>query len=534
MFRIVILIIVASFFAACSSTIVPNHKGLTKSFREPYMLDSAFYKETVRHKVIEAATLRMKNQFANAVVELQELYLYEKEPAIAYSISQNLLSLKKVDLAKYYIEQALDADSAFVPAYELLIDIYLAQRDVNNAVEVITFLQQIDYKVERDFDLAFAYEFTNPIKAVDTYEKLYEKFPEERLYNRLINLYDKTGQPNKKIYLLKDKFLSNPKNTDITKQLFSYWIKHGDINEVLTFAFDNEDKIESKDLVLIYGASSQSILDGADCNPNILDTLLSKFDIRYADDWQLYLQGFYLAANNSLENQEKQFLALIERFSDKKQDVFLELAVFFQTKNRYIDAENLLKHYYTNFSDDFRYPFLLGMNSFYQTKDTEALSWLNKAIKINSKSADVWVNIGIIYDRNKKLDSAALAYKSALEINPKHAMANNNYAYSLASSNTKLRDALEMVQISLQQEPKNSAFLDTYGWILFKLGKHEIALEQTIKAIDAGGAGAEVYEHLGDIYKEIGKIDDAKRAYEVGLKIYPNNAELIQKLKKVS
>lgn len=332
MYRIFIIILFAVIMAACSSTIVPNHKGLTSSFRSPYMLDSAFFKEGVRHKVIKAATLRMKEKYAEAVIELQELYLFEKDPAIAYSISQNLLSLQKTELAMHYIGKALDADSAFVPAYELLSQIHLAQRNIVRAIEVLNFLQDIDYKTERDFDLAYAYEFTNPNKAIEKYESLYQKFPEERLFDRLIMLYDKAGQSDKKISLLKDRFLKDPTDRELTKQLFSYWIKKGDINEILSFSFKHENSIDTEDLVLIYGASGQKILDGAECNPNILDTLLSKFDIRFTNDWQLYLQGFYISVLNNMEAEEKQFLAMIERFSDKKQDVFLEIAVFFRQK----------------------------------------------------------------------------------------------------------------------------------------------------------------------------------------------------------
>jgi Tfp pilus assembly protein PilF len=176
----------------------------------------------------------------------------------------------------------------------------------------------------------------------------------------------------------------------------------------------------------------------------------------------------------------------------------------------------------------------LGLNYLYQDNDTKALENMYEAIAIDSNSADVWVNIGIIYDRLNDVDSAEFAYKRALSINNMHALANNNYAYSLASAGKELRKALEMVQTALQSEPNNSAYLDTYGWVLFKLGKKELAIEQILKSIEIGGAGPEVYEHLGDIYKEIGKMDDAIRAYKDGLSNYPNNDLLKTKLEEIS
>ncbi len=535
MLRIFIIFVFSIFVVSCSTSFVPNYKGLTSNTREPYALDSSFYKENIRHKVITAANYRIKKQYAEAAVELQEIYLFDKEPAIAYSIASNMISLNKIELAKYYIEEALSKDSSFIPAYELLSEAYLAERKLSKAIEIINFVQSIDYKIEREFDLAYAYEFINPNKSIEKYEFLYKKYPESRIEDRLLFLYDKTNQTDKKLNILKTKFLANPSNPEATKVLFSFWISKGDVNEALTFVFQHENQINNDDLVLIYGASSQKILSGGKkCNPNILDTLLSKFDIRFTNDWQIYIQGFYLASEHQRNEYEKQFLAMIERFSDKKQDVFLEIAIFFQKKNRYIDAENLLKHYYTSFSDDFRYPFLLGLNYIYQKKDNHAIGWLFKALDINSNSADIWVNIGIIYDRENKADSAEFAYKNALGIDINHALANNNYAYSLATLGKDLRKALEMSQIAIQKEPSNSAYLDTYGWVLFKLKQYDTAIENILKSIKVGGAGPEVYEHLGDIYKDIGKIDDAKRAYEVGVKLYPTNAELLKKLKKVS
>ena len=68
------------------------------------------------------------------------------------------------------------------------------------------------------------------------------------------------------------------------------------------------------------------------------------------------------------------------------------------------------------------------------------------------------------------------------------------------------------------RSPKNAAYLDTYGWILFKLGKHDEALTYIQHSIELEDTNVVVLEHLGDVLMRVNRKTDAiefyRKAYE--------------------
>lgn len=77
----------------------------------------------------------------------------------------------------------------------------------------------------------------------------------------------------------------------------------------------------------------------------------------------------------------------------------------------------------------------------------------------------------------------------------------NNLAYMLAQSDQRLVDALAYAKTAVEQSPDVAGHQDTYGYVLYKNGRHAEAAEALAAAIqqyEAGGAvPVDVYEHLG-------------------------------------
>ncbi|MFM1930864.1 MAG: hypothetical protein RL226_167, partial [Bacteroidota bacterium] len=94
----------------------------------------------------------------------------------------------------------------------------------------------------------------------------------------------------------------------------------------------------------------------------------------------------------------------------------------------------------------------------------------------------------------------------------------NNYAYYLALRGDKLNRAEELSKKSLEMKPESASFQDTYGWILFRLGRYDEARQFIERAISTGGSDAVVLEHLGDVYFHLGDIDNALRLWNDALK----------------
>ena len=153
--------------------------------------------------------------------------------------------------------------------------------------------------------------------------------------------------------------------------------------------------------------------------------------------------------------------------------------------------------------------------------------------------SDFYAQIADIYFKTEKKDSAFANYENSLAANPKNIMVMNNYAYYLSLEKAELKKAERMSAKTVELEPKNSTYLDTYAWILYQEGNYSLAkfyIERAIDNLTKDVDPGVVLEHYGDILWMSGrddKKDDAKaldmwqRSYDSGNK----TEELKQKIK---
>lgn len=96
---------------------------------------------------------------------------------------------------------------------------------------------------------------------------------------------------------------------------------------------------------------------------------------------------------------------------------------------------------------------------------------LEKAPNDSSSTLRAWSTMGDIWHRKGEPKKAYKAYEKALKINPEYIYVLNNYAYYLSQEGKKLGKAYAMSKKTIEAEPDNSTYLDTFGWILFLQGK---------------------------------------------------------------
>lgn len=94
----------------------------------------------------------------------------------------------------------------------------------------------------------------------------------------------------------------------------------------------------------------------------------------------------------------------------------------------------------------------------------------------------------------------------------------------------ELDKALEMSKISIEKDPGNASYLDTIGWIYFKLKKYKLAKENIEKSLSVNPNSAVVLEHLGDIYNAMKDYPGALRYWKMSLEKNPNNSTLKEKI----
>jgi len=123
--------------------------------------------------------------------------------------------------------------------------------------------------------------------------------------------------------------------------------------------------------------------------------------------------------------------------------------------------------------------------------------------------------------------------KKVLKDNPDYAPALNYLGYFYAERGRKLKEARRMINRALEKEPENGHYIDSLGWVLFKMGKNEEALKYIKASLKVLGEHAEVYEHLGDIYHAMGQDEQAHQAWSKSLEIDGDNLGLKKKLESL-
>ena len=102
----------------------------------------------------------------------------------------------------------------------------------------------------------------------------------------------------------------------------------------------------------------------------------------------------------------------------------------------------------------------------------------------------------------------------------------------LADKEIRLEEAKNYIEKALEIEPDNFAFIDSYGWVLYRLGKlkkAEIKLKQSIALYDGDPV---VFEHLGDVLWARGKTKEAKEIWQKALELGGNSERLSGKLEQ--
>jgi len=126
--------------------------------------------------------------------------------------------------------------------------------------------------------------------------------------------------------------------------------------------------------------------------------------------------------------------------------------------------------------------------------------------------------LGTIYEEQKKRNEAIEEFKATLRLNPEYIDALNSLSYLYAEESINLEEAEEMVKKALNYDPNNGAYIDTLGWIYFKQGRHEEAVQELERAAHFL-ADPVIYEHLGDVYLKQGNIIKARENWQESLKI---------------
>ncbi|HET9570783.1 MAG TPA: tetratricopeptide repeat protein [Bacteroidales bacterium] len=429
------------------------------------------------------------------------------------------------------------------------------------------------------FQLATLYSqsgnLTGAIHQFDAVENLIGK--NENVSLAKFKIYKDLGKPKRAIHEIQALSSDNPFDVDYILMLGDAWLDLGNLKE----AFKQYELAKSSDpgnpsvalsLADYYKETGDSLkaqeqLISALTNPNTeVDTKLqifapilsnamvtadsvkiaSYFDIlldQHPNDYQIRELHVEYLMQKGRKDEAKAELRTVLDLNPNQLETWKKLLQLCAEANNQTEIRKVCTDAITYFPAESIFWFYLGL-SWYpehegQAGDADyhaAIKAFEKAITVSKPDDNTFISrvYGLIGDAYLYLNDRKLCYEyyeKALTFHPGNVLVLNNYAYYLSEDNTDLAKAERMSRKTIDSEPKNATYLDTYAWIFFKEEKYSLAKIYIERAIaNEPEPSSIILEHYGDILWFNNEVDAALIQWKKALELQNPSDELIEKV----
>lgn len=181
----------------------------------------------------------------------------------------------------------------------------------------------------------------------------------------------------------------------------------------------------------------------------------------------------------------------------------------FYTNNfkKAIDVTNIILEKFPRFIEIDRTYKLLIFSLIQLQKWDSALETINQRLEISPNDEILLSFRAHVYEKNGKIDKAIEAHRQILNSHPDYKNSLNNLGYLLLVGSEKptesdMNEAVACLKRAMQLDPKNPAYLDSFGTLLEKTGKKEQAIKALEKAVAFAPGQSELLDHLGKLRNE--------------------------------
>jgi tetratricopeptide (TPR) repeat protein len=206
------------------------------------------------------------------------------------------------------------------------------------------------------------------------------------------------------------------------------------------------------------------------------------------------------------------------------------------TQNRFADADALINSS-LNTTGSAQYSEQLNLlnvaNLEKQGKIKEAYQLLSKLLVNNPDSFQLRYSRAMLAETNNELGQMESDLRHIINIYPDSALALNALGYTLADKTNRYNEALELIKQAQKLVPEDPSILDSLGWVLFRMGKVNEAVEYLQHALSLL-PDAEVAAHLGEALWVLGKKDAARKVFKDALHTSPNHTTLLETIKRLN
>ncbi|MDR1407337.1 MAG: tetratricopeptide repeat protein [Tannerella sp.] len=356
-----------------------------------------------------------------------------------------------------------------------------------------------------------------PAQAFGELEKLAAGYPGEARYPILIgDLYLEGNDTTRALAYYSKAHAIDPENPYYTVAMANYYEQTGDAEaaeqQVRSALVNEKLDVEIKVGILSrYIQRLQQLHRETDIAGPLFETLLEQ----HPEDIELKLMyGSLLASQKKNEEAHFQF-QLATEMDPTLEPAWQQLINLSMQMNDYDGVIALSAKCRELFPREPIYWLLTGIAFQQQHKYQEAIDTYMACIQILSETehpalSDFYGQTGDVYFQMKKRDEAFEAYEKALNYNDQNVVVLNNYSYYLTLSKRDLDKAERMSAKCIKAEPDNATYLDTYAWVFFVKGNYLLAKIYIEKAIEKDREkSAELLNHYGDILYMSGEKDKA-------------------------
>jgi predicted Zn-dependent protease len=124
-------------------------------------------------------------------------------------------------------------------------------------------------------------------------------------------------------------------------------------------------------------------------------------------------------------------------------------------------------------------------------------------------SSEALFRLGAALERTGATGEAEKTFQKLLEGRPNDSATQNYLGYMWADRGIRLEEARELLEKAVAREPRNGAYLDSLGWVYFRMGRLEKAQTYLANAKQREPDDPTIEEHLGDLSERQGDVANA-------------------------
>lgn len=395
--------------------------------------------------------------------------------------------------------------------YSILVSLYKQNKQYKQAIAALDKLESLsDIEETISFEKFRMYLELNQLKkGIQEIDKLVKKFPGESRYRILRgDIYLQQKMSDKAFEIYQEILTETPVNPYVYVSLSEYYNLKSEPEkamESIRLALKNE-QFGVNDKVQILGQYVQNLLRDT-TRFNETESLFKLLIDRYPLEEQVHnYYSVFLQFRKRIPEAISELETMLN-INQKNEQTWLQLIQLNLASQNFKQIIEITDRAIKNIPEIPQWYYYRAISQFQLADYVNAIETAKTGINLvkpeqNILKCDFYAQIADSWFKLEKKDSAFNAYEEALKINPQNIYVMNNYAYYLSLEKKELKKAERMSGFTVEKEPKNSTYLDTYAWIFYQEGNYVLAkfyIERAIDNLSPEHDPGIIMEHYGDI-----------------------------------